>query len=72
MRYKVKKLSLYSMSDNKKYAIKLPTDDFEMKMKFEKLIQDIHEFDIENFKQENKEKCKRCIYEPACDRSLIC
>lgn len=72
MGYKVKKLSLYSMSDNKKYVIKLPTEDLEMKAKFEKLIKNIHEFDMENFQQENKEKCKRCIYEPACDRSLIC
>lgn len=70
--YKVKKLSLYSMSDNKKYNIKLPTEDLEMKIKFEKLIQNIHEFDIENFQQKNGEKCKTCIYEPACDRSLIC
>lgn len=72
MGYKVKKLSLYSMSDNKKYSIKLPTEDLEMKIKFEKLIQNIHEFDIENFQQKNGEKCKTCIYEPACDRSLIC
>ena len=70
MGYKVKKLSLYSMSDNKKYNIKLPTEDLEMKIKFEKLIQNIHEFDIENFQQKNGEKCKTCIYEPACDRSL--
>lgn len=60
------------MSDNKKYNIKLPTEDLEMKIKFEKLIQNIHEFDIENFQQKNGEKCKTCIYEPACDRSLIC
>ena len=72
MGYKVKKLNLYSMSDNKKYNIKLPTEDLEMKIKFEKLIQNIHEFDIENFQQKNGEKCKTCIYEPACDRSLIC
>ena len=72
MGYEVRKMSLYSMSDNKKYAVKLPKDDLEMKTKFEKLISDIHKFNIENFKQVNKEKCKRCIYEPACDRSLIC
>ena len=46
------------MSDNKKYNIKLPTEDLEMKIKFEKLIQNIHEFDIENFQQKNGEKCK--------------
>lgn len=72
MGYEVRKMSLYSMSDNKKYAVKLPTENLEMKAKFEKLISDIRKFNIENFKQVNKEKCKRCIYEPACDRSLIC
>lgn len=72
MGYKIKKLSLYSMSDNKKYDIKLPEDNKEMKIKFENLIKNIHQFSIENFKQDNKEKCKKCIYEPACDRSLIC
>lgn len=72
MGYKVEKISLYSLSDNKKYNVKLPADDNDMNTKFEDLIKEIHEFDIENFKQTNKEKCKRCIYEPACDRSLIC
>lgn len=72
MGYEIRKLSLYSVSDNKKYNVKLPKEDLEMNIKFEKLIKDIHEFDIEDFKQKNIEKCKRCIYEPACDRSLIC
>lgn len=72
MSYEIRKLSLYSVSDNKKYNVKLPKEDLEMNIKFEKLIKDIHEFDIEDFKQKNIEKCKRCIYEPACDRSLIC
>ena len=72
MGYNVKKLSLYSLSDNKKYNVKLPEDDKGMKLKFEKLINDMHNFKIENYKQGNIEKCKKCIYEPACDRSLIC
>lgn len=71
MGYAVKKLSLYSMSDNKKYDVKLPDDDLKMKLKFEKLINDMHNFKIENYKQSNVEKCRKCIYEPVCDRSLI-
>lgn len=51
MGYEIRKLSLYSVSDNKKYNVKLPKEDLEMNIKFEKLIKDIHEFDIEDFKQ---------------------
>ena len=38
--------------------------------KFEKVIRDIRTFDVNSFIQRNQEKCSRCIYEPACDRSL--
>lgn len=72
MGYNVNKIRLHSMQDNKNYNIKLPSDDTEMDNKFRKLIKRINEFDIENFKQENKKKCEKCIYEPSCDRSLIC
>lgn len=72
MGYNVNKIRLHSMQDNKNYNIKLPSDDTEMDNKFRKLIKKINEFDIENFKQENKKKCEKCIYEPSCDRSLIC
>lgn len=69
MGYDVKKIVIHSVTDNKNYFIKLPTEDIKMKEKFEKLIKDIHEFDIDGFIQNNEEKCKNCIYEPACDRS---
>ena len=72
MGYEVKKIVLHSITDNKNYKIKLPEENLEMKYKFEKLIKDMHEFDIESFIQTNIEKCKRCIYEPACDRSKLC
>ena len=72
MGYDVKKLSLYSISDNKKYNVKLPADDEKMKNKFEKIIKDIQEFEIEKYIPNNIDKCKQCIYEPVCDRSLIC
>lgn len=72
MQYEVKNIRLYSIKDNKTYNIKLPEEDRDMLNKFEKTIKDIREFNIHTFKQEDKNKCKKCIYEPSCDRSLIC
>lgn len=70
--YIVKSIRIHSMQDNKNYNITLPEKDKNMFDKFKKLIKEIREFDIENFKQTNKRKCENCIYEPSCDRSLIC
>lgn len=70
--YDVKTIRLYSYTDNKVYKQKLPQDDPEMLLKFESLIKKIREFNFEDFLQSNSHKCKHCIYEPACDRSLIC
>lgn len=70
--YEVKKIRLYSSVDNKIYNIELPINDKTMDTKFRNLIDKIHKFDIENFTQTNIKKCQNCIYEPACDRSLIC
>lgn len=64
--FTVKYLKLYSYSDNKSYSIKLPEDDFEMFRKFNNLISNIANFDLINFRQENREKCNRCIYAPLC------
>ncbi len=71
MGYEVKKLKFYSMIDNKNYSIKLPDENPEMFSRFEEIISLIKKFSLENFKQINIEKCKNCIYEPACDRGLI-
>lgn len=71
MGYMVKKLVLYSYADNKSYTIPLPEDDLAMTDKFEKLIFQIKNFSFENFVQENKEKCLRCIYEPLCAFSKV-
>lgn len=70
--YIVKYLEFYSMTDNKKYKIPLPKDNPDMLTKFEKTINDMRSFSLESFVQTNKEKCSHCIYEPACDRSLLC
>lgn len=70
MGYCVKKIRFHSMKDNKNYNIKLPSEDIEMDKKFKDVIKAMREFNVESFKQTNVEKCKNCIYEPACDRSL--
>ncbi|MDL2311038.1 type V CRISPR-associated protein Cas4 [Peptostreptococcaceae bacterium OttesenSCG-928-C18] len=64
--YDIKELKLYSYSDNKSYTAKLPKEDTHMFEKFEKLLNDIKNFKLENFKQTNLEKCKRCIYIHLC------
>jgi len=71
MGYTVKKLVLHSLEDNKSYPIKLPEDDLEMLEKFRGIINEIKNIDIMSFKQSNREKCSRCIYEPLCDSSLL-
>lgn len=72
MGYNVKQIRFHSITDNKNYDVKLPKENLEMDKKFKDLIKQIHEFNLENFVQENINKCKNCIYEPSCDRSNIC
>ena len=70
--FEVDKMELYSMIDNKKYPIELPHNNINMLMKFEMLIHEMREFRLDDrFIQENANKCKNCIYEPACDRGNI-
>lgn len=70
MGYSVKRLRLYSMDDNKVYPVSLPEDDETMFRKFEEVIESINNFEFDSFRQTNSEKCRRCIYEPYCDRSV--
>ena len=72
MGYEVKSLFLYSMTDNKKYPVRMPEDNPEMFDRFRQLISDIKKFSLDMFEQTNSEKCRRCIYEPSCDRGIIC
>lgn len=68
--FEVKKIKIHSMVDNKNYEIPLPEEDTEMFQKFKDTIQQIHSFKLEEFEQTSIEKCRNCIYEPACDRGL--
>lgn len=69
--YDVRKLEIYSMTDNKKHNVLLPEENPEMLKIFESIIKDIHSFDITSFAQQNAKKCSNCVYEPACDRSAL-
>lgn len=71
MGYAVNELRLYSMDDNKVYKIEKPEDNAEMFRKFEKVIADMNNFTFDSFKQDNKEKCRKCIYEPLCSYSEL-
>lgn len=70
MGYCVKKLRFHSIVDNKNYNILLPEDNPEMLQKFETTIKEMNDFSVDSFIQNNEEKCRNCIYEPACDRGL--
>lgn len=71
MGYDVNKIKLYSKQDNKMYDIKLPHEDIEMLGKFKKLLCEIANFSINEFEQNNKQKCNNCIYEELCCYSAI-
>lgn len=71
MGYLIERMEIRSMDDNKKYKIECPEENLEMKNKFEQLIKEMRTFNLEDFYQNNIEKCKNCIYEDACDRALI-
>lgn len=71
MGYDIKILRIYSMADNKTYDVSRPEDDSSMFNKFLQTLNDMRGFTMDSFKQENTDKCKNCIYEPACDRGLI-
>ncbi len=70
MGYIVKKIRIHSMDDNKNYEIELPEQSLSMLHKFEKLVDNMRKFNLEDFVQTNGEKCANCIYEPICDRSV--
>lgn len=72
MGYDVKKIRFHSIRDNKNYNIELPENDIETDNKFRQLINNIRNFEIRKFKAQSQEKCRNCIYESICDRSLLC
>jgi hypothetical protein len=49
----------------------LPSEDKKYYNGFVSLIEEITCFNIEDYYPSNIEKCRNCIYEPACDRTLF-
>ena len=66
MGYEIKKLYFYSLIDNKKIEVKLPTEKDKKRLK--EIIKKMKNFNIEdpNFTQ-NKNKCEMCVYKNLCD-----
>lgn len=71
MGFHVKSITIYDLLHNRNFPIPLPQDDDVMHQKFEKLIEDINQFDLLITAFEPlKTKCDRCIYANLCDLSL--
>jgi len=71
MGYNVKEIIIHDLLHNKNYPINLPSEDYVMISKFEKLIADINQFDLNtSLFVPNIEKCVKCIYSNLCDKSL--
>ncbi len=67
MKFRVKKLSFYSLSDNKKYNIPIPTQ--KVTEEFVDFIETMTNYNINNFKGVSKAKCEKCIYSTLCPYS---
>ena len=70
MGFQVNEIVIYSMDDNKKYSVDLPENNIEMLNKFECLIREIQNFNMDTFVQTNPLKCSTCVYEELCSFSL--
>lgn len=71
MSYTVSNLAIHSLEDNKSYNVQLPENNPDMFEKFEAIVNEMRTLDVDKFQQTTKEKCLNCIYEAACDRSLL-
>lgn len=67
MGYKIEKLFIHSLSDNKRYEIEKPggKDEFI----FGRIIADMEKFNVLNFNRNaSPHKCEKCIYAELCNR----
>ena len=66
MGYTIKSMEFYSMQDNKKYRVFMPSE--KEKEDFFSMIERYRKFDMlqENWRQ-NTSKCRKCIYRELCD-----
>lgn len=70
MGYSVKEIIIHDISHNKNYPILLPIENDIMFQKFEKLITQIQDYQLNETFIPILEKCLNCIYATLCDKSL--
>lgn len=71
MGYTVNEIVIHDLTHNKNYPISLPQNDCIMFQKFEKVLWELKNYDLEKTPfTPIIEKCNRCIYSPLCDKSL--
>ena len=71
MGYEVKQIEFYSYDDNKTYPVSLPENNETMFNKFKSVLNQIHNFNMGDFKQENLSKSENCIYNKICERTSL-
>lgn len=71
MGHEVKQIEFYSYDDNKTYPVSLPENNETMFNKFKSVLNQIHNFNMGDFKQENLSKCENCIYNKICERTSL-
>ena len=71
MGYQVESIVLYDITHNKSYPVPLPEQYPEMQKKFEQLLEELNNYDLNanNFTP-LLSKCQNCIYSALCDKSL--
>jgi CRISPR-associated exonuclease Cas4 len=65
MGYNVRKLSFYSLKNNKKISVPIPTDSDKRRLK--EVIKDINDFKLDAAFSQNLNKCIKCPYNRLCD-----
>jgi len=70
MGYNVKEIIIHDISHNKNFKVLLPIENDIMFQKFESLIIQIQNYQLNGTFYPNLEKCSNCIYSPLCDKSL--
>ena len=70
MGYNVKEIIIHDITHNKNFQVQLPTENDFMFQKFESLIIQIQNYQLNGTFCPILEKCSNCIYSPLCDKSL--
>jgi len=54
------------MDDNRNFEVPHPASNPGIVKEFESVLNEMHGFSIDDYRQENIAKCERCIYAPMC------